>query len=180
MKSALAVVFVLSVTVGILSIPRKVEGVYSAGRLISCMCDGSDYIRFHGGFVVHYSSAHEPADLLGRYEVKSDGSVEVYMLPLRKGESEELLFSLGRPRIGFALASTPEESGSCLLMRFPTTSSITDMIARQEVSQVSIPDDTKIVTTFYDSSLAVIREETKPIKNRKAEQAAGVNGGLAR
>ena len=81
MRSALALILVLSVAVGILSLPRKVEGLYSAGKLISCMCDGSHYIRFHNGSVIHYSTAHEPADLLGRYEVKSDGSVKVYMPP---------------------------------------------------------------------------------------------------
>jgi hypothetical protein len=172
MRAALALVLVVGVTVGIMSLPHKVEGVYSAGKLISCMCDGSDYIRFHNGFVIHYSTVHEPADLLGRYEVKSDGSVEIYMPPLRKGEPEEILFTLDCPRIGFAFASSPEENESCLLMRVPTTGKIIDMIARQEVSQTAISDETKIVTTCYDSSLAVVREETKPIKNRRAEQAA--------
>ena len=58
----------------------------------------------------------------------------------------------------------------------PTTGKITDMIARQEVSQVAIPDESKIVTTFYDSSLAVVREEAKPIKNRRAERAGSPSG----
>jgi hypothetical protein len=171
MRSALVLILVLSMTVGFLSLPSKVEGVYSAGMLISCMCDGFDYVRFHNGSVIHYSTAHEPANLLGRYEVKSDGSVAIYMTALRKGEPEEILFTLSRPRIGFAFASTPEENESCLLMRVPATGKITDMIARQEVSQASIPDETKIVTTYYDSSLAVVREETKPIKNRRTERA---------
>ena len=170
MKPALVLVLVLGVTVGIMSLPSKVEGVFSTGKLISCMCDGSDYLRFHNGSVIHYSTAHEPADLLGRYEVKSDGSVKIYMTPLRKGEPEEILFTLDRPRLGFAFASTPEENESCLLMRVPTTGRITDMIARQEVSQATIPDETRIVTTYYDSSLAVVREETKSIKNPRAEQ----------
>lgn len=99
MKSALVLVLVVVVSVGIMSLPRKVEGVYSAGKLISCMWDGSDSIRFHNGSVIHYSTAHEPADLLGRYEVKSDGSVVIYMTPLRKGEPEEILFTLDRPRL---------------------------------------------------------------------------------
>ncbi len=97
------------------------------------------------------------------------------MTPLRKGKPEEILFTLDRPHIGFAFASTPEESESCLLMRVPITGKITDMIARQEVSQATIPDETKIVTTYYDSVLAVVRKETKPIKNRRAEQAADGN-----
>jgi hypothetical protein len=174
-RSALVLILVLSVTLGIMSLPRKVEGVYSAGKLISCMCDGSDYIRFHNGSVIHYSTAHEPADLLGRYEVNSDGSVKIYMPPLRKGESEEILFTIDCPRIGFAFATTPEENESCLLMRVPTTGKITDMIARQEVFQVTFPDETKIVTTYYDSSLVVVREEAKPIKNRR-EQTVPPNG----
>ena len=56
-------------------------------------------------------------------------------------------------------------------MRVPTTGKIADMIARQEVSQATIPDETKIVTTYYDSSLAVVREEIKPIRNRRSEHA---------
>ena len=174
--SALVSVTVLGVIIGVLSYPQEVEGVYSAGKLIQCACDGSDYIRFHKGSVVHYSTAHEPANLLGRYEVKSDGTVEIYMAPLRTGEREELLFTLSRPRIGFAFASTPTEDESCLLMRVPATQRITDMIARQEVSQVTIPDKTKIVTTFYDSTLTVIREEAIPVKNRKTEQGAAPDG----
>ncbi len=170
MKSAFVFTFVLGVTVGILSLPGKVDGVYSAGKLIPCLCDGSDYLRFHEGAVVHYSTSHEPADLIGRYEVKPDGGVEIYMTPLRKGEPEELLFTLGRPRMGFAFASTAEETGSCLLMRIPATGKIANMIARQEVSQVTVPDETRMVTTYYNSSLSVVREDAKPIKNRRAEQ----------
>ena len=98
------------------------------------------------------------------------------MTPLRKGEKEKTLFTLGRPRIGFAFASTPGENESCLLMRVPNTGKITDMIARQEVSQVTIRDETQIDTTYYDSSLAMVREETKPIKNQRAEQGAAGDG----
>jgi hypothetical protein len=138
------------------------------------MCDGSDYIRFHDGFVVHYSTSHEPANLIGRYEVKSDGSVVIYMTPLRTSEPEKVVCKLGPPHVGFAFAYAPEENLSCLLIRLPTTGKIADLIARQDVTQVTIPDETRILTTFYDSSLAVVREEAKPIKNRRAEQ--GVDG----
>ena len=167
-RTTLILILGLSVIIGVLSFPRKVEGLYSAGKLISCMCDGSDYIRFHNGYVIHYSTAHEPADLLGRYEAKSDGSIEIYMTPLRKTEPEEILFTLASPRIGYAIASTPQQNDSCLLVRIPTSRNLADMINRQEVTQTTIPDDTKIVTAYYDSSIALLREEAKPIKKQNS------------
>lgn len=120
-KSAFILLVVLSITPGIMSLPRKVDGFYHAGKLISCMCDGSDYVRFHDGFVVHYSTAHEPADLIGRYEIKSDGSLCVYMKPLRDSEPEKIIFTVKRPRLGFAFAYTPNETESCLLVRALST-----------------------------------------------------------
>jgi hypothetical protein len=174
-RLALLALALMAVAVGILSLPGKVEGFYSAGKLIGCMCDGSDYIRFHKGSVIHYSTAHEPAELIGRYEVKSDGSVEVFMTPLTNGDPEVSLFMIDRPRMGYAFASSPEKKGSCLLVRVPATPKITHMVAKQEVSQVTIPDKTSILTTFYDSSLAVVRLESKPIKKPEAEQAGAYN-----
>jgi hypothetical protein len=169
LKSVLVITLALGVTLGILSLPRKVEGVYSAGGLIQCACDGSDYLRFHKGLVIHYSTNHEPAELFGRYEVRPDGSVAIYMFRLRGDDPEQIVCTLGRPQVGFAIASTSEEDRSYLLLRLPAHRKIADLIARQEVRRATISDETILTTTFYDSSLAVIRKETKPIKKPRAE-----------
>jgi hypothetical protein len=171
LKSVLVITLALGVTLGILSLPRKVEGVYSAGALIQCACDGSDYLRFHKGLVIHYSTNHEPAELFGRYEVRPDGSVAIYMFRFREDDPEELVFTLGRPRVGFAIASSSEDARWYLLLRLPAHGKIADLIAHQEVRRATISDETILTTTFYDSSLAVIRKETKPIKKPRAEQA---------
>lgn len=170
-KALLSVIGVIGVSVGVLCLPRDVEGVYSAGQLIQCLCDSSHYLRFHNGWVVHYSTNHEPANLLGRYKLRPDGGVVAYMTPLRKTDPEVLLFTLQRPRIGFVIASAPDEDQAHVLVRLPATGKRADLFARQNVTQVTIPEESLMVTTFYDSSLARLREETKPIKPRKEEQA---------
>ena len=172
-KPVLILVLVIGVTVGVLCLPRNVEGVYSAGKLIQCACDGSDYLRFHNGMVAHYSTNHEPANLIGRYEVRSDGSVAIFMTPLRNSEPEKIVATLGRPRIGFAVASTPGEDESCMLVRLPATGKIKDLFAGQDVTKVNMPDETSLVTTFYDAELAEVRREAKLLNNRAAEQDAG-------
>jgi len=176
MRVALILTLAMSIAAGVLCLPGKVEGLYAAGKLISCMCNSSHYIRFHNGFVIHYATAHEPATLFGRYLIKPDGRVEIYSAMLLKGEQEKLLFVCDRPRVGFAIASKFEKDESCLLMRVPPIGKVANTIAVQEVSRISMPDDTKIVTTYYDAPLTVLREEIKTIKNRGVEQAASPNG----
>jgi len=168
-KIAVIVVLVVALVFGFMSRPKNVEGVYSAGKLISCMCDCSHYIRFYYGSVIHYATNHEPAKLLGRYEVDADGSVSIYMTPLRKGDPEKILFKIDQPRAGFAFATT-EEDQSTLLTRIPNSGEVADLIANQEVMNVTIHDDAMMVTTFYDSFLSVISEETKTLKKRDSEQ----------
>ncbi|NWK54258.1 hypothetical protein HW115_01440 [Verrucomicrobiaceae bacterium N1E253] len=175
-KTALVIVIVLVAVVGGLSLPGKVEGVYSAGKLIQCACDGTDYIRFHGGWVAHYSTNHEPANLIGRYEIRPDESVVVYITPFRKGDPEEIVFTIDQPRIGFSFATIMEEDKSYLLMRVPVSDDIEDMISHQDVMQVSMSDEDTLVTTFYNSEHVEIREEVKSLKNKKAEQDVAPDG----
>ena len=163
--AALAMVSVVT----FLSRPQKVEGFYTAGKLISCMCDCSHYLRFHDGLVIHYATNHEPAELLGRYEVNTDGGVVVHMSPLRPNEPEAFLFEIDQPRAAFAFART-DDGESSFLRRVNITGVVADLLSKQEVRSAEIRDDTEFVTTFYDSSLTVLREEIKPLKRPKAEQ----------
>jgi len=171
-RASVIVILTMAAIAGISSRPQKVEGLYTAGKLITCMCDCSHYLRFHDGFVIHYATNHEPAELLGQYEVNTDGSVVVHMSPLRLNEPEVFLFTIDQPRAGFAFART-DDGESSFLRRVNITGDVADLLSKQEVRSALIPDDTKLVTTFYDSSLTVLREEVKPLKKSKAEQGGG-------
>lgn len=164
-KPALILVLVIGVAVGILCVPRDVEGVYSARKLIQCACDGSDYLRFHNGLVAHYSTNHEPANLIGRYEVKSDGSVAIYKTPLRNGDPEKIIWTLRRPRVGFAVASMPGGDQTCMLVRHSATRKITNLFTDQDVTQVTMPSETTLVTTFYDEGFVKVRKEVKQLND---------------
>jgi hypothetical protein len=147
---------------GVVCLPRPVEGVYASTPVIECLCtDGTHFFRFHKERVVYHTSHDSLAILLGRYEVREDGGVLVYSIPLRPDDPEELIFTLKKPRLAFAFASGLEDDESAVLPRLPLMEEKATIIAKQEVLQTFLPDEATIVSTFYNEDHKIIRKETK-------------------
>jgi len=167
--SAVVIVTVLALIIFILNRPTKIEGLYSAGDLITSPGGDSHYLRFHNGSVIHYSENNKP-NLIGRYEANTNGSNTVYLTPVHRGDPEIILFEMDKPRIGYATATITEdgEVKSSFLMRIFGGNS-NKIIKNQEIKQVTISNGDTIVTTYYDPSLNLIRKDIKTLKTPKSK-----------
>ena len=150
----------------IASVPREIEGFYSTGKLLQCMCDSKHYLRFHNGSVAHYATEHSPADWVGSYEKDRNGGYSVYYDGVDK---QELMFRVSEPRLGYLRAIVDSEDNSCLLRGIPATSKLMDLVDSQEVKQISISEE-EIIVTYYDSEFFKLREEVKAIPKSRQKQ----------
>ena len=169
-RSSLLLSLLVLVAFLILSLPTRVEGFYSTGKLYSCMCYSKHYLRFHNGWVMHYATEHSPADLVGRYETNADGSVSVFSIPFEVDAPEEVLFNLVKPRRGFVRASYNDDKESSWLRRIPASTAMLDLVSSEEVRDITRPREDTIVVIYYDSEHRELRRESKTIRKR-AEQS---------
>ena len=152
---------------GIGMLPGSIEGVYK-GMGTECMCDSVNFMQFRDGKVIMYGSGHPPADIFGRYESNADGSVAVYMLPYKDGESEELIFS-ATPRLWFTRFRSADGASGEWYRKSRVFGTVETIIRDQEVSSSMIMGDRTVVKTFYNSALEKVRTETIQPKTKTAK-----------
>ena len=161
---ALIVVFVIAaILVGIACLPGSIEGTYEG---TTCMCDSVNVIRFQNGRVVSYESAHPPAQLMGRYEIASDGAAEVYLFSPIFGEKEELWFR-AFPRLWFTRAVDAEGASVDWLIKRPLYGEAKRSVEQQEIVSTVVREDRSLVKTYYSRNFQVLREEIVPPRLKK-------------
>ena len=150
-----------AIVAGIALLPGTIEGSYR-GLATPCMCDSVNFLRFHDGKLIMYSSNHPPANLVGRYEMNPDGAIDGYMFSCKEGVAEQKLFratphklasGLEFAVIGFTgwYRKTPEED------------KIRETINTQEIVLTITHRDGRIQNTFYDADFRILRSETKSL-----------------
>ena len=149
----------------IASIPRGIEGFYSTGKLLQCMCYSKHYLRFHNGSVAHYATEHSPADWVGSYVKDENGGYSVYYDSAAK---EELMFRVSQPRLGYLRAIVGSGDDSSLLRRIPRSSKLMDLVDSQEVKRILISED-EITVTYFDSDFFKLRDEVKALPKSKSK-----------
>lgn len=171
-RVVVSLLILVTLLVGIGMLPGKVEGVYAGGKIFQCACDSYNFMKFENGRVVIYSSAHPPAQLFGRYERMDDGSVTIYMAPLWEDETEEASY---RASPGLWITRfygfDEEDEKSTWIWKRPQLGNIRRTIQDQEISQTTIPEETTMVTTYYNSRFEKLRQEEKTIKPRNRPAA---------
>ena len=161
-------------------LPGDIEGIYR-GMGGQCMCDSVNFMQFRDGKVIRFSSNHPPAQLFGSYEINADGSVAVFMLPNKEGESEKRIYT-ATPRLWFTRfrredGANEDWQWKDWRWKSPAFGTVKATIRDQEVSSLMIKKDRTVVETFYNSAFAEIRTETKQPKTKRAEQQHGRGDG---
>ena len=160
--SAIALL-IAALLLGIGLLPGRVEGIY-AGRIFQCACGSFNFMRLENGRVIVYSSEHPPGELFGRYETGDDGTVHIYMTPLRASEAETLSFK-ATPHLWITrFHDFSEDDSSIWQIKRPRMGTVRKVIDEQEISLTTIPDESSMVTTYYNSRMEKLRETTKAIR----------------
>lgn len=142
--------------VGIGMLPGSVEGNYR-GLGMRCLCDSVGFWQFRNGKILSYGSEHPPGDLIGRYEVLLDGSVDTYFMASMEGEEEEFL---GRayPRLWFTRFEGADQ-GSEWLFKSPKIGAVRETIESHEVISTRILEGRVVEKTYYDAALKPVKRE---------------------
>lgn len=160
----LGLLILAGLLLGIGMLPGKIEGVYDSGRIFQCGCGCTEFIRFENGQLFIHSSRHAPAQLFGRYETTKDGSVAIYMAPFRFDSPEKVSFT-ATPRLWFTHFHLDGAGTSSWHKKRPRIGRLRTLIEDQEISFTTLPNETTMVTTYYNSEMEEIRKESKAIKH---------------
>lgn len=157
------------VVTAIAVLPGNVEGQYRDVG-IRCMCDCVNFLQFRNGKIVHYGSAHPPADVIGRYTRNSDGSVDMYFNSFREGTPGEFL---GRayPRLLITKFVWSTDGEIEWGIKYPRVFTVGRTISEQEVTSKFINGDKSETKTYYNHSLEAVRTELlQPRKQSESKQ----------
>ena len=162
-RALVVVCAIAAIFVGIACLPGSIEGTY---RGVNCMCDSVNVTRFQNGRIVSYESAHPPAQLMGRYEIASDGATEVFLHSFKYGEKEKLWFR-AFPHLWFARAVDAESGSVDWLVKRPLYGVAKQSVEKQEIVSTAVREDHSLVKTFYTGNFEILRVEIVPPKIKK-------------
>jgi hypothetical protein len=147
-------------------LPGPIEGQYH-GIGVGCGCDSFNFLQYRDGKIVSYMSAHPPARLIGRYSLNPDGSVDLYLRPFKDGETEEFV---GRANPRLLLTRFVWSDGETeWAFKCPKILTVRRTIETHEITSKILHDDKTITTTYYNSSLEPLRQETTPPKKPRTK-----------
>jgi hypothetical protein len=160
--------------VGIGMLPGNIEGIYR-GMGMRCMCNGVAFMQVRNGNVIMFNSAHAPAELYGRYETNSNGSVAFFMSPYQEGQSEKRTLT-AYPRLWFTRFETADGPSWDWYWKSPVFGAVKKTIKDQEISSAMIKRDHTVVKTIFNSELKEIRTETIQPRTKTAGQGGRGDG----
>ena len=171
-RGLLALLLLALVFLGIAFLPGSVEGNYRGRIVSSCGCDSVNFLNLRSGVMIKYSSAHPPADIMGRYQMAANGVVEVWLTNWREGEPEKLVFK-AYSRFLITQFVSAEDGRKSWCWKWPSIGKIGESLRFQEIHSSILKKEGTWTREVYDQNLKWIRHETKVGKGKWTDQNSG-------